>query len=417
MPTPTPARNPREDDELDELPPLDDEAAPAAEAEVGELLEDEPAEDATLDDATGEDEIDDGDDIDVTETEGGWLAEAADAPDLDLGDVAMTDFGGDVPAEDVEEPGVEGVDFGLVEGQERGDLDAGDEGPVAADEELREEDLPDLDADEEGDLEDASLLAETGFATDEPAGLAWSTEPWSRVGAPVALASATALACAGRGALVAGRAEGGEAELALVDLEGGSQALAAEGLDVAQVRALEVEGSTVVAIVEGGLACISHDGGARFEPAPDDVVSPEGALVRMLGEGEGSDGDDEAPEARKPAVLAQRGACCAYAARSGGVVRRAADGPWKASRWDGAVTALAFVDDAGTLLAAAYSEADDTTALVRLDPQGRASVVARIGASRADPESDARVLAMAHDAAREVVWVAGGFGIAAFAVR
>jgi len=58
--------------------------------------------------------------------------------------------------------------------------------------------------------------------------------------------------------------------------------------------------------------------------------------------------------------------------------------------------------------------------------------VARIGPARAQPgadgsasaedgveglETDARVLALAHDDARGVVWIAGGFGVAAFAVR
>jgi hypothetical protein len=81
------------------------------------------------------------------------------------------------------------------------------------------------------------------------------------------------------------------------------------------------------------------------------------------------------------------------------------------------VTALAFVDDAGTLAVASYSDADDTTALVRLDAAGRAAVVARIGPARAEGEADGRVLAMDYDEARGVVWVAGGFGVAAFAVR
>jgi hypothetical protein len=58
--------------------------------------------------------------------------------------------------------------------------------------------------------------------------------------------------------------------------------------------------------------------------------------------------------------------------------------------------------------------------------------VARIGPARAQAgadavpgaedgleglETDARVLALAYDDARGVVWVAGGFGVAAFAVR
>lgn len=412
MPTPTPGRVP-DDDELDELPPLDDDAAPTPEADVGALLEQEEGEDATLDDATDEDTEADASELEIDDAEGGWLDEPADAPDLDLGDVAMVELGGDVSKDDVDEPGVEGVDFGLVEGQEHGDLDGGDEGPVAADEELREQDLPDLDADDEGEGEEAP--PEVHFASDEPAGLAWAAEPWERVGAPVALVSATALACAGRGALVAGRTEGGRAELVRVDLEGACQDVPAEGLDVARVRVLQVDGATVAAVVEGeAIAQVSLDGGARFEPTPGAVVTPEAALVQLLGEG---DAQDEAPEARSPAVVARRAAHVAYAARHGGVARRAGDGGWTASRWDGAVTALAFVDDAGTLVAAAYSDADDTTTLVRLDPSGGAAVVARIGADRADPESDGRVLAMAHDAAREVVWVAGGFGIAAFAVR
>jgi hypothetical protein len=405
-------RDPRDDDELDELPPMDGDPAPAAEADVGALLEEE-AEDASLDDKTGEDEVDDGEDLEVDEAEGGWLDEAADAPDLDLGDVAITEFGGDVPADEVDEPGVGGEDFGLVEGEERGDLDAGDEGPVAQDEELREQDLPDLDADDEGDPQDASFV-EAGFAADEPAGLPWSAEPWERVGAPVALASATALACSGRGALVAGRAEGGDWELARVDLEGASQAVAAAGLDVSQVRALQVDGSTIVALLEGGAAVVSSDAGARFEPSADPVDTPDATLVRLLAD---EAGDAEPPEARKPAIVAHRGEHVAYAARHGGVVRRTGDGTWTPAPWEGVVSALAFVDDAGTLVAATYSESDDTTALVRLDAAGRASVVARVGADRGDPESDGRVRAMAHDAAREVVWVAGGFGIAAFAVR
>jgi uncharacterized protein RhaS with RHS repeats len=85
--------------------------------------------------------------------------------------------------------------------------------------------------------------------------------------------------------------------------------------------------------------------------------------------------------------------------------------------WGGRVTALAFLDDAGRLLAAMYSDADDTTALVHLDASGKASVVARLGATRSDADSDGQVLSMAHDEARGVVWLTGGFGVAAFAVR
>ncbi|MDP9002415.1 MAG: hypothetical protein M3O46_20170, partial [Myxococcota bacterium] len=123
----------------------------------------------------------------------------------------------------------------------------------------------------------------------------------------------------------------------------------------------------------------------------------------------------EAPEARFPALLAAHGEQIAYAARRGGVVRRSTDGTWMPFAWEGRVTAIAFVDERGTLIASTYSDADDTTALVRLDATGTATVVARVGAARADAESDGCVLAIAHDEARGVVWLAGGFGVAAFA--
>jgi hypothetical protein len=98
-------------------------------------------------------------------------------------------------------------------------------------------------------------------------------------------------------------------------------------------------------------------------------------------------------------------------------VRLGPDGQSATVVWTGRVTALVLLDDAGRLLAATYSEADDTTALVHVDVAGVASVVARVGATRADPDSDGQVLSMAHDEARGVVWLAGGFGVAAFAVR
>ena len=483
-------------DDLDELPPLDGDVrdAPEPEVEPGELPDEEG--DASLDDATGEDEPADTEELDLDEGEKGWLEEPPDAPDLDLGDVAITDFGGDAPAaDDAEEPGTGGEDFGLGNAPEHGGLDGGDEGPLGADDELREADLPQLDADEEGDVDEASLV-EAGFAADEPVGLPWAAEPWSRVGAPVALASATAVACAGRGALVAGREEDGTAVIVRVDLEGTTQSLATVGLDAGAVTALAVEGDLVAALVEGGGVLLSHDAGATFAPAGDDVAAtdvalvggaiwvrtpagvlavvrggvvdrapiglPQGPFVAMARDGGGGvaalvaddagrvsglvrargthDGAVEhqpvdSSEACGPrAVLAVRGAHVAYAARRGGVVRRGPDGDWVTHAWDGRITALAFVDDAGTLVAATYSDADDTTALVRLDAAAagaaapRASVVARTGSSpsveatvAADApdlaDSGGAVLSMSCDDARGVVWVAGGFGVASFAVR
>jgi hypothetical protein len=490
----------RDEDELEPLPPLDGDSTeqPEAEPDYAELLE-EGKDEATLDDATGEDDPLDTSDLDLESEEGGWLGEAGEAQDLDLGDVAIVDFGDEAaPADDVDEPGVGEEDFGFGSAPERGGLDAGEEGPLDADEELREADLPALDADEEGELDDAALV-DAGFASDEPLGLPWATQPWSRVGAPIALVGATAVACVARGALALGRSEVGATELVRVDLEGTCERLPAEGLDTAAVRALTVEGDLVAAIVQGGRLLISGDGGRHFAPlaepiaegvAASDAVFASGRLwVRtrtggLLVDNTNADSrrkgppaegrserarwtiercpvpgvaaaitrdaasrtsgvavlvvDDsgqptalvraaagaairreviDAPEARAPALFAAHGEHVAYAARRGGVVRRTTGSTWSPFAWEGRVTALAFVDAAGTLVVATYSDADDTTALVRLDAAGHASVVARIGAAQPDAELDGCAVAMAHDEARGVVWIAGGFGVATFATR
>jgi hypothetical protein len=481
----------REEDELERLPPLDGDASdePHAEPDYQDLLEEAEGEAATLDDATGEDDPPDTSDLDLAGGETGWLGEAGEAQDLDLGHVAIVDFGDEAsPLDDGEEPGVGDEDFGFGDAPERGGLDGGDEGPLDADEELREADLPALDADEEGELDDAALV-DAAFAADEPLGLPWAPGPWSRVGAPVALGGATAVACAARGALVAGRSEAGAAELVRVDLEGTCERLPAEGLDGAEVLALAVGGNLIATVLKGGRVLVSGDGGRRFEPvaegiAAKDIVLASGqvwartrsgglvvvganvdphrsgrssdeagtliercpipgvaaaltgnpgsegslvtvlvvddagvptALVRPVTGGTARREAIDAPEVASPTSLAARGEHLAYSARRGGVVRRIAGRGWMPFEWEGRVTALVLVDDAGTLVASTYVDADDTTALVRLDPGGNASVVARIGPS--DPESDGRVVAMAHDEARGVVWVAGGFGVAAFATR
>lgn len=498
--------------ELEPLPPVDGDSSdpPDAVPDYRDLLE-ETTDEATLDDATGESDPVDTSDLDLDDGETGWLGEAGEAQDLDLDSVAIVDFGDEaspvdehapsrpLPGRDQDpndEPGVGEEDFGFGDAPERGGLDAGDEGPLDADEELREVDLPALDADEEGELDDAALV-DAGFASDEPLGLPWAARPWARVGAPVGLVGATAIACVVRGALVVGRSEAGTNELVRVDLEGTSERLPAVGLDVSDVQALAVEGPLVAAVLHGGRLLVSDDGGKRFAlvgvggPIAEGVVAADavfgsgrlwvrtrtGGLVVDRTNADSSRSDQhaghasdppaiercpvpgvaaaltrdaangtsgvavlvvdnagqptalvraapggsirrevvDAPEVRFPALLAAHGAHVAYAARRGGVVRRTGGDAWIPSAWEGRVTALAFVDEAGTLIASTYLDADDTTALVRLDAAGTATVVARVGAVPADAESDGRVLAMAYDEARGVIWLAGGFGVAAFA--
>jgi hypothetical protein len=366
MPVP-PVPRPPDDDELGDLPPLDGDEREAPPADPDAEGEDLESGEASLDDSTGEDDAVETDDLEVDEAETGWLDEPPDAPGLDLGDAGTLELGADGDSgDDADDRPPPPEDYGFGDAPEKVGLDSGDEGPVDPDEELRDEDLPALDADEAGDVDEASLV-DPSFAADEPQGLPWAARPWERVGAPLPLVHATAIVCSSRGATVVGRGEGAAEELWHVDLEGSarSQPLSPESAPVSEPS-------------------------APTRPAPTDAIDP--------------------------AVRAARHGFEAYAARVGGVLRSGPAGGWTAHPWPGQVTALVFLDDAGRLLAAAYSRADDTTALVALDAAGVATVVARVGATRADPDSDGQVAAMAHDEARGVVWVAGGFGVAAFAV-
>jgi hypothetical protein len=479
-------------DELDELPPIDGERGdePEADPEVEDFEEPAGADAggaAGLDDSTGENDPLDDEELEGDEAESGWLGEETDSASLDLGEALLVDAGEETASlEDGEEPPAADEDFGIDEGAERTALDPAEEGPVNADEDLRDEDLPALDADDgpedEGRPADEGMLDER-IAGDEPLGLPWAADPWVRVGPPLGLSwmglsgGITAMACASKGVLLAGRSEAGSHELVRVDLEGGRNVLPAQGLRGARIGSLAAEGDAVAAVSEGRLL-VSRDAAATFEPVPvpEGVAAAEvvlasglvwvrtrtgsllaarpgkplerravpGVVAALAADGAGGvvglavdeagrpatlvhgreDGTVrceavEAPAGRPAPVLSARGEHAAYVVASsrGGIVVRGPDGTWQRLAWEGRVTALALVDDGGTLLAAMYSEADDTTGLVRLDPAGRATVVGRLGAARDDAEADGRTVSMAWDGPRGVVWVAGGFGVAAFATK
>src|SRR5579872_3174197 len=411
--------DPKLDEPLEDLPPMDggaeDVEDPRTEEELEEAGEGEGG--LPLDDATAEQDPVDPADVDVDDPqESGWLNELADNPDLDVGpDVIDLDqspaAGGDdadgsVPVEE---------DLGLGEGVAAGGLDAGEEGPVDEDEELRDEDLPSLDADDEGDFEGEALLDDR-FAADEPLGVGWAAVPWPRVGAPVQLPAATAIACAGRGALVAVRSESGAAELHHVDLEGTRSPVAAVGL-TGDVRSVSVSAGRVAVVTADGQAYGSTDDGAHFVPLAKGVTAVDvaigsqvlwtltragglwrapldgggvatpltvgGAVGAVAGDLTGgvtavtvdaarrptgvvrvaADGTVDREPAQGPlepmgaARLAVRDRCIAYPT-AGGVVRRTGDAQWRSFKWEGRVTALTFVDDEGTLVAATYSDAD-----------------------------------------------------------
>ena len=167
------------DDDLD-LPALDgalgDEELEADHDEI-ELSED--GGDA-LDDATAGDAIDHGVALGGdAAAEGGLLVDAEDAATLDVGAFDLS-----VGAEDVDllddhadrsDPSDE--DVGL--GDETVVVDGGEEGPLADDEELREEDLPALDADDDGDVADEDLYERTMLTEQDE--LRWDDRAWEKL--------------------------------------------------------------------------------------------------------------------------------------------------------------------------------------------------------------------------------------------
>lgn len=167
------------DDDLD-LPALDgDTDEPeehAAEAEDLDVREDDAGD--AFDDAAAGDAVDHG--MALGEgPEGGLLVDADDAgAGLDVGtfDVSIGEEGGDLLEDRVDE---RGSDDDLAFGEESVVADGGEEGPLAEDEELREEDLPALDADDDGDVADDELFDRAMLAGEDE--LRWDDRAWSRV--------------------------------------------------------------------------------------------------------------------------------------------------------------------------------------------------------------------------------------------
>jgi hypothetical protein len=407
------AISPDDDEALDELPPLDGDAGDSAgeDPDFSELVEDAgDAEGALLDDRTGEADPFELEELDVRE-EPTLTDELGDAQNLDLGDFGLAGLPGDETTEEKPDdvPAEEGAPLGGLEDdaafRDDDDLraDAGEEGPLSEEDEVSEGNLPNLDADDQGSPEDTPPPA----LDDDTAGLPWAAEPWRTVGAGWSLVEATAIACAPKGAVAVGRFEG-TVRLVHLDLEGDCHAAACSGLDPSRIRSLSADGDTIVAWTDAGLF-VSADGGAVFAAADDraDIVHRPTRQARLL---------VDAPGATASAPMTVRGARIAYGARNGGVVRGGSGQPWTPVPWAGHATALVFLDDAGTLAVATYSEAEDTTAVVRVGAAGEPVLVAHVGPARA-ADADARVVAMAYDDTRGVLWVVGGLGVTAFVGR
>jgi hypothetical protein len=165
----------RNDDDLD-LPPLD------GEGEDAELAPDELDDEANelgdaLDDETSEDEPIETDEIDGTETS--WLVDSEDAGGVDLASFDLSLSGEDGLLEDAEADARLGDDELSSLLDEAVVADGGEEGPLDADEELREEDLPQLDADDGGEVDDEALYDRSALGDQEE--LRWDDRAWARV--------------------------------------------------------------------------------------------------------------------------------------------------------------------------------------------------------------------------------------------
>lgn len=167
-----------------DLPPIDGDGDTdeAHEAQTPDALED-AHESETLadpfDDATGEGSPIDASDAGIEGTEAGWLVDTDEASNVELGGLDLAFGAGEAVLDGDDEADGEPRAFDdLVVGDEVSFTDAGEEGPLADDEELREEDLPALDADADGDVPDADLLDRSILGeTDD---LRWDDRAWAR---------------------------------------------------------------------------------------------------------------------------------------------------------------------------------------------------------------------------------------------
>lgn len=286
------------DDDLD-LPPLDGSIGDG-EPEDGEAEghHDEDVEDArelgdAFDDSTSEG--DPLDEIAVEGTEAGWLVDSEDSPTLDVGafDVAITPEGKIL---DEEEPEVRhGADEELGAHEEAIHTDGGEEGPLAEDEELREEDLPALDADDDGDVADDTLFERGAMDTEEE--LRWDDRAWARAPAP-APASEQADESDDSGMLAG---PGDEPRLAARD---------------ATWKRLEESGRvTAVAIVPGESVVVAMDGPER--PVLVRVLTD--GMARIIAEIDNSATEDDGSACRVTSLRWDAGRGCLVATGTFGV--------------------------------------------------------------------------------------------------
>ncbi len=176
------AGTPVDDETLTELPPLDDEGDDDLvygdeEPDLGSVVDDaDPLDDA--DASLG----DDGLEVEgAYADEGSFRDDASGFLDEGTGGAGLEGVFAEVTlSADMDEPGIGDEAFELDDRSVHdAGPDRGEEGPSEADEALRVEDLPELDADDDGDVAESSLY-EPGLFVAVPRGLAfsWADRAW-----------------------------------------------------------------------------------------------------------------------------------------------------------------------------------------------------------------------------------------------
>lgn len=259
-----------EDDEIDDLPPIDGDEVEDEEL-ADEELDETPLDDADpMDDSTGEG--DPLEEFEVSGSESGWLDDAGESDGLDVG--TPDTFGAEEESstllEGAEEADADEDDLALggALGAEGESIvgDAGEEGFEDEPEDMHEEDLPRLDSgqDDTDESQDTDLLDGLPDEETEEPRPAWDDRAWERVeGGPVLTAAVDLLALDHGGLVLGGD---GIARLPRGDVQ--VTALDATGL-VGAPRALGVLGTAIVASSPRSGAVLSTDGGRTFHGVND----------------------------------------------------------------------------------------------------------------------------------------------------
>jgi hypothetical protein len=431
------------EDWLTELPPLDGgEDEPESIDGLAEDIVLDDQDDLSLDDATADDlEVDDGVDVLDEEPSSGedenWEADVG-APELDVTDDEPSGVDGEGPA-------VSDADVDIDEDLPTSGDDAGEEGTTDPIEHSLDEDLPALDSDDEGDFEDA-LLLEVGLAAASLEASRWANPAWEeRPGSsrllswPVAeddspaalsiLPSANLLAAATvRGALVVSGAD---------EKMTSCTAAARAALDDGTPTFVAIAGRQPVIWMAGraGQLARSADLGKTWhrcaglgrpvlalgtrEDGSVSALARHGEVLEILTSADGTRWFAQRISAEMPPVsrsgsngmvwITHRGPAVAIGHAGGVWISR--DGKHYAmvagSAASIAGTFAGPAADAALVFACTSAQNDETTHLVRVNPDGTAEIIAELGLAEASDErvDPARVLALAWDEMQATVRV------------